>query len=61
MFARQIHRNPFEEVVIAPQLGEAYVLCGECKMFVSNSFRKLAQRLIGIHLATTTYEQLVVY
>lgn len=51
--------NAFKEVAISPQSGETGVLCGECKMFVSNNFRKSALCVFGRHLNTTITNNLL--
>jgi len=60
MFVRQMHGNPFEDAAISPHSGEADVLCGECKIFMSNNLRNTVEFLAGVHLTTAINEQLVV-
>ena len=35
MFARQMHGNPFEDLAISPQSGEAGVLRGEYPLYIN--------------------------
>jgi hypothetical protein len=61
MLVRQMRGNPYGEVAISPQSGEAGVLCGGCKMVVANNVRKSAKCLRAIHLITAIYEEPVVF
>ena len=53
--------EPFEVAAMRPKQGAVIALCRECKVFASNNFRKLPDRLFLIHLAIVIHEQSVVY
>ena len=53
--------KPFEVVAGLFELGAGFAFRNECKMFASHNFRELPHRLVGVYLAISTHEQLVVY
>ena len=46
---------------MAPKQAAVIALCRECKVFASNNFRKVPDRLFLIHLTVATHEQAVAY
>jgi hypothetical protein len=54
-------REPFEVVAMTPKQGAVIGVRRECKVFASNNFRKLPDRLFLIHLAVVIHEQPVVH
>ena len=57
MFTWQMQRQPFEAVAMPPEPGAVIALCRECKLFVSNNFRKSPHCFVRIYLAILTHEQ----